>query len=417
MTNKIKYFIFLILCSPFIFSQKINTDSLLVVTHTSFSKEKDYKKTIKLAQLGIKNAPNYLDFHLVLARAYQKTNQSDSARFYYKHVIANNIKYKDAFTLLTKLEIDEKKYDQALIEIDNALEFYPDDLAFYKQKLQILYLLNDNNKTLAFLKNTNEKFPDDKHFNKELEVFQDSIRFDRIGINYSYTAFNRDNYGPWHYSSLEYSRQRQKATFIGRINYTDRRLNGSSNNSGFLYEIESYFKNTPKSYSYANFGFSPDENAFPKIIASYSYYQNLGEGWESELGARYSKRLNQEFFSGVLGMGKYFGSNWLNLRTYGQFAEKKIYLSFTLLYRYYFNTRYDYVSITSGYGTSPDERETLSQFQNRIALKSKRIGIGYNKQFNNVYYMGIQGNYNYQEYFPTKFQNEFTISLSFYYKL
>ena len=376
----------------------------------------DYTKTIQLAQLGIKLAPNYLDFHLVLGRAYQKTNQIDSARFYYKHIIAENTKYKDAFTLLTKLEIDEKQYEQGLLEVDNAISFYPEEISFYKQKLLLLYLLEDNNKTIDFLKSTITKFPEEDFFKKELANLEDTLKFDRIGINYSYTVFNRDNYGPWHYSSAEYSRQREKVTLIGRINYTDRRSNGSSNNSGFLYEVESYFKNGPKSYSYANFGFSAAENVFPKIRASYSYYQNLGKGWEGELGIRYSYRTIQENFSGVIGLGKYFGSHWLNLRTYGQFDQKKMYPSLTILYRYYFNTRYDYLNVTTGYGTSPDERETLSQFQNRIALKSKRIGIGYYKQFKNRYFAGIQGNYNYQEYFPNKFQNEITISLSFYYK-
>ena len=417
MFCKIKCLAFFICFSTFIFAQKIDTDSLLLVTNNSFSKEMNYIKTIQLAHLGIKNAPNYLDFHLVLGRAYQKTNQMDSARYYYKHIILTNTKYKEAFLLLAKLETDQKNFELALVEIDNGIAFYPNEVDFYKQKYQILNQLNDTSKTGIFLKEAKNKFPEETYFSNAIKVLEDLTQLDKIGITYSYTSFNRDNYGPWHYSNIEYARQREKITLIARVNFTDRRLNGSSAVSGFLYEIESYFKNNAKSYSYLNFGFSNDDRVFPKIRTSYSYFHNLGKGWETELGIRYSKRTNQENFSGVMGLGKYFGSHWLNLRTFGQINEKKVYPSFSILYRYYFKTRYDYFSLFTGYGTSPDERETLTLFQDRIDLNSKRIGMGYNRQFNNRYYIGLQGNFNIQEYYPTKYQNEITISLSLNYKL
>lgn len=416
MFNKLYYLTCFALLSQFIYSQKINTDSLLVVTNNAFAKENDYTKTIKLAQLGIKEAPNYLDFHVVLGRAYHKINVIDSARFYYNHVIKTNPKYKETFLYLSKLETEQKNYESAIEVIDNGITIYPDEKDFYKQKYNVLKPQKNNKKTIAFLEEMEQKFPDEPFFKNVLENIKNETELDQIGLNYSYTHFNRTNYGPWHYSSIQYLRQREKITLIGRINFTDRRVNGNSANSGYLYEFETYFKNYEKSYSYFNIGFG-NESVFPKFIISYSYFQDLGKGWEGELGFRYNKREIQEIKSAVIGIGKYFGSNWINARTYVLAFENKTYPSLALTYRYYFTTKYDYLSVLAGYGTSPDERLTLTQFDQRVALNSQRIGIGYNKLYQSKYFFGILASYNNQEYFPMKFQNEITVSLTLNYKL
>ncbi|NJM78870.1 MAG: YaiO family outer membrane beta-barrel protein [Flavobacterium sp.] len=166
-----------------------------------------------------------------------------------------------------------------------------------------------------------QKFPDEAYFKNELENIKNETELDQIGFNYSYTHFNRSNYGPWHYSSIQYLRQREKITLIGRVNFTDRRVNGSSTNSGLLYEFETYFKNYEKSYSYFNIGFG-NESVFPKFKISYSYFQDLGKGWEGEMGYRYNEREVEKINSGVIGIGKYFGSNWINARTY-VFSRRK----------------------------------------------------------------------------------------------
>jgi hypothetical protein len=38
--------------------------------------------------------------------------------------------------------------------------------------------------------------------------------------------------------------------------------------------------------------------------------------------------------------------------------------SFTLT-RYYFDTKYDYLSMIAGYGTSPDDRVTIGQLEQK----------------------------------------------------
>ena len=93
---------------------------------------------------------------------------------------------------------------------------------------------------------------------------------------------------------------------------------------------------------------------------------------------RYNKRTVNENYSAAIGIGKYIGVGWLNLKSYMQLGQKKPYPSLSSTYRYYFGSRFDYFSVNAGYGTSPDERETITDFNNRISLISYRLGAGYN---------------------------------------
>ncbi len=415
---KFKYLLFFItfFTTTFLFSQKVNTDSLLVVTNKLISVEKNYDKAITLSHIAIKNAPNYLDFHLALGRSYKMKNEIDSARYYFNYVIDKNPKYKEAFTYLTQLEIEQKNSSAALTTIDKALLLYPEEKEFQLLKLRAINLNEDTKKTVDYLTVLIEKYPADQNLKDQLYDIKLVSYADRIGVSNNRTSFNRDGVGPWNLTSVQFVKQLKKVTLIGRYNYTDRQSNKSSILNGSQYEVESYIKTSKTNYSYLSMGFS-DDKVFPKVRLSYSFFQNLGNSWESELGIRYNKFINNENYSAALGFGKYIGPGWLNIKSYMQLNQKKPYPSFSATYRYYFNTRFDYFSVSSGYGTSPDERETIADFENRISLNSFRIGVGYNKVMWKKFILGAQTGFNRQEYTPSKYQNELNISLQLQYIL
>ena len=415
--KKIILFIFLnFILNSTLFAQKIDTDSLLIKTLHEVNISKNYSKAIQLAQLGIKNAPDYLDFHVALGRSYMLTKKIDSSRIYFNHVINKNPKYQEAFIYLAKLEIEEKNAPNAISTIDKALIYYPEEKNFYLLKLQAINLEKEDENSISFLNSLIKKYPTDTDLQQQLIELKIKSVSARIGINYNYTTFSRDGVGPWHLLGLQYIRERKKLTLIGRINYADRRALGKSINSGIQYEFETYFQNYKKSYSYIGAAYS-DDLVFPKIRLSYSYFQNLGNGWEGDIGIRYTKTIDKDLYSGVLGVGKYIGSYWLNLRSYFQQDENKIHPAFTATARYYFDTKYDYATVIAGYGSSPDERFSLGLLQQRVSLNSYRIGAGYYKLFHEHFCTGLQVVINRQEYISNNFQNEFDVFFTFQYKL
>ena len=411
------FFIFLFFVSnQKVASQKIDSDSLLTVIIKDMQNGKNYEKNVQRALLGKKLAPTYLDYYLVLGRNYDLLKNSDSARYYYKYYIDKNPINEDAYYYLINIELDEKKYNNAEIIIDQAIASHPEDKGFEQKKLVVYQLQKDRKKEYQYLKTLQLKNPNDDQITQLLFQLESKLRTDRIGINYSFTSFDREGYGPWHLGSLQYIKERQWGSLIGRVNYADRLSSGQSIANGFQYEVESYFFTGKNNYSYVNVAYSEDA-VFPKLRLGYSFYQNFKKGWEGDLGIRYLKTQDgTEFTTGVVGVGKYIDSYWVNLRTFIQKDKEDYYPAVTLTVRYYFDTRFDYITLTSGYGSSPEERTTLGQFKERISLDSYRIGAGYFKLFNNHYVTGIQLTYNQQEYIRNSTQNELELSLMLQYK-
>ncbi|MES2863225.1 MAG: YaiO family outer membrane beta-barrel protein [Bacteroidota bacterium] len=412
---KFKILLFFICVCGAAFAQKINTDSLLVVTNNIIKSDtKDYFKAKKIAHQCIKVAPDYLDFHIALGRIHKNEKNIDSARYYFQHVIDANPKYKEAFVFLSQTELDAKNNKAALANIEKGITIHPEEKEFYLMKLQIVNSEENPKESLEYLTFLTGKYPEDVMLANQLREVKSNMKSNRIGTNYSLTEFSRDNYGPWYLSSVNYMKQFNKASIGSRISYIDRRVDGSSVNSGYLYEIESYFKTSKKSYSFANVGFG-DENVFPEFRFMYSYYLTLGKGFETEIGYRYNQQQDIKLSTGIIAIGKYFKNNWINFRSSFLISEPKLYPSLTTTFRHYYNTKYDYFSLILGYGTSPDERQTLTQFQERVALTSYRFGAGYSKLFAKKYIIGINSSFNNQEYFPEKFQNEYNISIDLTY--
>ncbi|KEO73966.1 hypothetical protein EL17_07375 [Anditalea andensis] len=389
---------------PILFGQDINTDSLLLKALN----EKDPRIALEQAKLGVQVAPEYLDFHLLLGRLYQMSGEIDSARYYLNYVIDNNSAYVEAFSYLSDMEVQQGDLPLALSYINDAIAYHPEEQSLYMKKMAILQLQEKLNEEQRFIESALAKFPNNSEFRQRLYLLETRNNSDRIGVNYSFTKFDRDGVGPWHLTGLQYIRERSWGTLIGRINYADRQSFGESISSGVQYELDSYVFTGRNGYTYLSGAYS-NSIVFPKVRLGLTYFHNYTNGWESELGVRYVEMGGRNFRSGLLGIGKYIGSFWINGRSFIQNESSNYYPAFTLTSRYYFNTRFDYIQAIAGYGTSPDERATLNQFESRVAMDSYRAGLGYFRLWNKHILTGTQFTYNHQELLPGLIQNEFEL--------
>lgn len=398
-----------------IWAQKIDVDSLLTVSIKEVNKDKNYESALKKTQLGIQLSPDYLDFYLLRGRIYQLTKVKDSARYYYNYVIDKNPGYIDAFTYLINMDIEEEKYADAEKIVDKAIEAHPGNKHFRYKKISLYELQGNTEKKEAYLKELQTLYPNDSDFKLRFFNADSHLKSDRIGVNYNFTSFDRSGYGPWHFGSLQYVRQRDWGSIIARINYSNRYAEGKSVIDGIQYEAETYLFTSKNSYSHIAAGYSSDP-VFPKLRLGYSFFHNFNKGWEADLGIRYIDTQETNLVSAVVGIGKYIGSYWFNLRSYFQNDSGSVYPAFTLTSRYYFNTRFDYLTLIAGYGTSPDERTTIGQIEQRLSLDSFRIGGGYHRLFGEHYVTGLQLSFNNQEYTPGSKQIETEVALMFQYQ-
>ncbi len=396
-------------------SQKINTDSLLVRAYESL-KQKEYNLAIKQAHLGKKLNPEYLDFQVLIGRIHQLTNQKDSARIYFNRVLTKNTAYEEAFLYLINLELETENHENAESVIKNAIIVHPENKAFRIKKLQLYQLQADVEKEREYLKELSSLYPEDSEIKQRIFWMDSRFNSNRIGLQYSLTNFDRDGIGPWHLGSIQYIGERTWGSVLGRVNYAHRRSNGSLGIDGVQFEGESYFFTGENSYANISVGYS-DDLAFPKWRLGASYFQTLQKGWEVDLGIRYTYVAQNNIPAATLGVGKYFGSYWMHLRSFFQEQNTNVYPAFTLTSRYYYNTRFDYLNLILGYGTSPDERVILADLNQRVELNSYRAGLGYYRHFGRHFITGIQAVYNHQEYVEGNWQNEFETFIMLHYRL
>lgn len=415
LNSIVVFVLILIFSNQKINAQKIDTDSLLTVIVKDMQNEKNYAKNIQRALMAKKIAPNYLDYYLILGRNHDLLKNKDSAAYYYNYFIKKTNANEDAFNYLINIELEKENYTEAEKTIEQAIQMHPDNKDFQKKKIVLYQVQKETKKEYNYIQSLRVKYPNDPEIKQSLFLIESKINADRLGINYSYTTFNREGYGPWHLGSIQYIRERGWGSLIGRVNYANRLSSGESIAEGKQFEAESYFFTGKNNYSYVSIAYSPDL-VFPRLRVGYSFYQNFKKGWEADLGLRYIESETIETKIIVLGVGKYIGSYWINFRSYLQNNDNEYNPSFAITTRYYLDTKYDYFSVVAGYGTSPDERTTLGQFEQRVSLNSFRIGAGYNRLINNHYLAGIQTTFNNQEYAPNLKQNELEISLMFQYK-
>lgn len=239
---------------------------------------------------------------------------------------------------------------------------------------------------------------------------QDGEQTQKIGINYAFTHFDKRFTDPWHLASVSYSKQ-QKWGYTGlNFNYANR-----FNQNGTELEFESYPKFRKGTYAYLGAATKLSSNAlFPDYRIGFSLYQSLGKKFELETGIRHLA-FDKQTDVWVLGMGKYLGNAFINLRSYWSRHNGKWNESFILSSKFYLSDdRFDYFSVNVGTGVAFDDP---TQINNVVyQLNSLRAGLDYSRNIRkkSIVKAGLQ--WINEEYQNDMFGNQFSLNIGFYQK-
>jgi YaiO family outer membrane protein len=396
--------------------QKVDVDSLLTQLISDFKQHKNPEEIIQKAQTALKTAPDYVDYDLLIGQNFERIQKTDSAQFYYNKVISKSDQYPDAYHYLISIKIKDKDYDGALKYVEKARILYPENRLYYDTKKVNIYELQGNEEAeLELISDIIRQNPKNIQFKDRYLLLSRKTEHDRIGVQYAYTSFSRDGYGPWNQFMAQYIRTRNWGSLVANINTMNRKSDFSNDINGTQYELSSYIFTTKNNYLFLNAAVSNDV-VYPKYRLGASYYISFLEKWEANFGMRFTKTAADDIPALVLGLGTYYKSFWFNFNSFLQSNDDKINPAFTFTSRYYLESRYDYLYGILGYGTSPDDNNTSGLYGERLNLSSYRIGGGVSKTFFSNYIAALQVLYNNQEYYPNKRQDEYEIMVSFQYK-
>lgn len=397
-----------------IWAQKLDTDSLVQVIANDYKLKLPYRTILQKALLGKRIAPNYLDFHLFAGRMHQLLKNQDSARYYFQYVLDRNPKYFDAYPYWIQIEMQNRNYTKAESLVELGLEHFNNNAKLLLKKAEILQIYSKDTEELAYLYSIQHQFPANKAIQQRIFYLEGKINHQYFGATYTNTTFDNAFVGPWNMVSLSYGTIKKWGTAVGRVTYLDRRGIQDLAFRGTQYEVDLYFNTFKNQYFNANIAFS-DNVVFPEIRVGGNYYFSFLKSWEINVGHRYTKTAQEDFTSLVFGAGKYLGNFWLKGDYYKQKFEKQYFNSYFFTSRYYYGNRFDYAQFILGFGTSPDDKNTVGLLQNRIALQSRRVGLGIQKTVSDKYVIALLSNYNHQEVIPSFFQNELEITLRLQY--
>jgi YaiO family outer membrane protein len=185
----------------------------------------------------------------------------------------------------------------------------------------------------------------------------------------------------------------------GHITFGGNNLNSTTE---VQFEAEAYPRLSGKNYAYLDYAYSPGRY-FPRHRAAAEIWQVLPAGWSVSAGLNYYY-FDKNIFIGCTSVEKYAGKYWFSLKGYVYFKNIGPTSSAYLNMRRYFND-FDYLQLTLGTGTAPDESFTLENDLERLNANSLRLT--YFNRFRNAMTFRIGAGYSSEEFAEETLRNRF----------
>lgn len=296
--------------------------------------------------------------------------------------------YGDARILLGRILAWQKDYKQAAAVIDTLLMTEPENADALSARRDISLWSKENTAVATDLR-TGYSFD---YFNEPW------TRFWQV---FSVGAGHRFNWGP-----------ASASVNIGNL-ITDEATNLYTTELQF--EADAYPRLSDKNYAYLDYAYSPG-SFFPTHRAAIEIWQILPAGWAVSGGMNYYY-FDRNIFITLASVEKYLGKYWLSGKFFVYFKDDGPRTSFYLNARRYFND-FDYLQLTLGTGTAPDEPYGIREDINRLSANS--IRFAYNFNVKGRFSVRLGAGYSREEYDSsggTAMRNRFEGSINLIYAL
>lgn len=325
------------------------------------------------AIFAIKRAQNYLqiypqdaDVGYILAKMYYKSGQLLKARNILLPYIYLYPGYTDLYLLLIQIDIQQKKFQEALQLVYLAQIFAPWENELLGKKKAIDYLIAELHKPKKVAVKTKSlkkaqlqqtvskpKPKEEKVYKNEIGVYQQNYYISDVGK-------------VWDYTTVFYGYQTPMGKLYNKVNYANR-----LRREAVQYEAEFF----PKLNDYLYLDLDATTANQPVLFPHYSYmgelFAILPKLFNPSVGAQMNRIDDRHEYARFTGsISKDIGPSNLTFRSYyyvpGVGASSILY---TLNYRCHFLEPYGYWGVILGIGTTPDlaNLETV----NFLVLKNK----------------------------------------------
>ena len=285
--------------------------------------------------------------------------------------------YGDARVLLGRILAWQGHYDEGAAVIDTLLQSDPDNGDALEAARDIRRWSRDRSQQITP--------PTDIRAGYLIDTFNEP--YDRLWQVYTLGAGHRFSWG----------------TAVASVNLgsISPGVAGESNND-LQFAAEVWPELTTDNYAYLAYAYSPGRR-FPQHRAAMEIWQTLPAGFAVSAGVNYYF-FDRSIFLATFSLEKYLGKYWFSARSYFHFKDIGVTTSFYINARRYSGTT-DYLQVTLGTGTAPDEPYDIITDLERQRASSVRLT--YFNQITSHWAVRAGAGYSYEKYSDTGYRNRF----------
>jgi YaiO family outer membrane protein len=299
-----------------------------------------------------------------------------------RHLVRDYPEYGDARVLLGRIIAWQGRYDEAAAVIDTLLTAEPGNSDALSALTDIRRWSRDRSQQVTA--------PTD------------------IRAGYMFDTYGEPYERLWQVFTLGAGHRFSWGTAVASVNYGNIDIGEPSNTSGgdFQFGAEAWPELTRNNYAYVAYAYS-DGPWFPRHRAALEVWQSLPAGLAVSAGVNYYY-FDHNIFLGTVSLEKYLGQYWFSGRAYFHFKDIGVTTSFFINARRYLGTT-DYVQLTLGTGTAPDEPYDIITDLER--QKASSVRLTWFNQLSPWWSFRIGAGYSYEKYSSTSYRNRFEGSI------
>jgi YaiO family outer membrane protein len=315
--------------------------------------------------------------------------------------------YGDAWILLARIYGWQQKYEPAIAILDSMILIEPNNTDALEARRDLAFWTGENNPvaedSLVEIQPGMIK-PNDLENTRKTDL--------RAG--YYFDTFNEPYGRFWQVFQAGASRLLSFGRIIAGVNVGNLHTNADPaiKATEIQFEAEAYPKISQSDYAWLAYAYSSGKY-FPAHRISAEYWHTFKYGWVASAGMHYYY-FDRNIFIGTLSVEKYYKSWWFSPRVYFYFKDIGVTTSLYLTARKYFND-INYLQLTAGFGTAPDEPFDIVTDLGRLSAKTVRLAY-YTSLTDNLFLRAGLG-YSREEYAESLQRNRFDGSINFIYIL
>ncbi len=293
-------------------------------------------------------------------------------------LVKENPGYGDARILLGRIIAWQGRYDEGAAVIDTLLLTDPDNSDALEALTDIRRWTRDRSQQVTM--------PTD------------------IRAGYSFDTYNEPYERLWQVFSLGAGHRFGWGTAVATVNYGHINVGAPSAFSGndIQFGVEAWPELTRSNYAYLAYAYSPGPY-FPRHRAAAELWQSLPAGWAISAGLNYYY-FDHSIYLGTASVEKYVGNYWFSARGYFHFKDIGVTTSFFINARRYLGTT-DYLQVTLGTGTAPDEPYDI--ITNLERQKASSVRLTWFDQISPRWSYRIGAGWSYEKLYGIAYRNRF----------